>query len=689
MFNNAGSSPTVTNCTFTGNRAGQGGGVYNAGGTWSGEGDSGAGAAPTFFNCSFVRNAANDGGGMYNAGGGFRGDGASATVTNCSFNGNSAGFGGGVLVNGGEGDDSDGASAALTDCTFVGNTASDYGGGLITIGGERGVSGDGGAALINCTLVANVAQSGGGTFMSELSGQGIISSILWGNRAADDSPRAQIADDAEYNDPGVGHSLVQGGWPGAGNLDADPLFVRNPMPGPDGDWGTADDDYGDLRLRPGSPAIDAGDTAAVPAGVTTDLAGQPRVQGSAVDMGAYESEPAAATLYEAEQAKLTGAGVASDHAGYTGSGFVDFFHPAGDAVEFAVNAPSAGAYELSFRYANAGSSTRTTDLYVNGARMPGGVAFARTASWTTWAVRRVTVSLAAGANAVRLQTSGQNGPNLDSLSVRLLAPQQAVTYQAEAATLSGPLVASNVGGYTGTGFADYRHGSGDYVEFAVDVPAAGSYALGFRYANGSASDRPLELSVDGQVLTGRVSFAPTGAWRTWKDVTRPAVLSAGMHRVRLTSVGSNGPNLDALVVSPAATPPPPVEPVTLQAEAAALSGPIVASNISGFTGTGFADYQHAKGDSVEFTYTAPRAGDYVLGFRYANGSSSDRPLELRVNGALALRSLAFAPTGSWRTWALASPTVALAAGVNRIRLTTTGSNGPNLDALTVAPAPSA
>jgi hypothetical protein len=1108
MFNNAGSSPTVTNCTFTGNRAGQGGGVYNAGGTWSGEGDSGAGAAPTFFNCSFVRNAADDGGGgMYNAGGGSRGDGASATLTNCSFNGNSAGFGGGVLVNGGEGDDSDGASATLTNCTFVANTASDYGGGLITVGGERGVSGGGGAGLINCTLVANAAHGGGGTFMSALSGLGIFNTILWGNRAADDSRRAQIADDAEYNDPGVGHSLVQGGWEGDGNLDADPLFVRSPAPGADGDWGTADDDYGDLRLRPGSPAIDAGDTAAVPAGVTTDLAGNPRVQGSAVDMGAYElqqaviyvddtasgpardgtswatayndlqaaldaaaataggdeirvaagtyrpsrrtdaadprsatfslrndvsivggypdggganrdpaanvttlsgdigtrgsaadnsyhvvtsvgvgatarldgftvsggnankfsdprgrgggmynvggssptlvnctfagnsafegggmynadgsspaltnctlsgnsaefegggmlnvgssptltnctiagngtdlgsgggggvynsassptltnctiadniaadgggvynsassptltncvlrdnraeffngggmynwassptltnctisgneaftpgpgingsgggvyngggsfptlancilwgnvaeeqgasiedsgdsfgndrttahhslvqggwpgagnldadplfagdlrlrpgspaidagdtaavpagvttdlagnprvqgsavdmgayeSEPLAATRYEAEQASITEAVVAANHGGFTGSGFVDFSHPAGDAVEFAVDAPAAGAYELAFRYANAGTGTRTTDLYVNGARMPQGVAFARTASWSDWAVQRVTVALTAGANTVRLQTSGQNGPNLDSLSVRLVTPQEAVTYQAEQAMLSGAVVALNVPGYTGSGFADYQHGSGDSVEFAVEVPAAGTYALGFRYANGGTSDRPLELKVDGQVLTGRLSFAPTGSWRTWKDVTRTAVLAAGRHLVRLTTAGSNGPNLDALVVSPTATPPPPVEPVTLQAEAASLSGPTVASNLPGYTGTGFADYQHAKGDSVEFTYTAPRAGDYVLGFRYANGSNSDRPLELKVNGAVALRSQSFAPTGSWRTWGLASPTVALAAGVNRIRLTSTGSNGPNLDSLTV------
>ena len=46
---------------------------------------------------------------------------------------------------------------------------------------------------------------------------------------------------------------------------------------------------GDLRLGPGSPAIDAGDNDAVPEWVTTDLAGRPRIINRRVDMGAYEA----------------------------------------------------------------------------------------------------------------------------------------------------------------------------------------------------------------------------------------------------------------------------------------------------------------------------------------------------------------------------------------------------------------
>jgi hypothetical protein len=113
-----------------------------------------------------------------------------------------------------------------------------------------------------------------------------------------------------YNgNPTVANSLVQGGCPtGAfctNLLTDDPFFVREPDPGLDATWGTTDDDYGDLCLQLGSPAVNAGDSAALPPDtldldddgdtgepIPVDLAGNPRVVGAAVDMGAYEGSQA-------------------------------------------------------------------------------------------------------------------------------------------------------------------------------------------------------------------------------------------------------------------------------------------------------------------------------------------------------------------------------------------------------------
>ncbi len=86
-----------------------------------------------------------------------------------------------------------------------------------------------------------------------------------------------------------------------GSIDDNPLFARDPSPGPGAIWGTPDDDFGDLHLGAASPVIDAGNNNLVPPGITTDLAGNPRIfdypgvdhspglaVGFTVDMSAYE-----------------------------------------------------------------------------------------------------------------------------------------------------------------------------------------------------------------------------------------------------------------------------------------------------------------------------------------------------------------------------------------------------------------
>jgi hypothetical protein len=123
---------------------------------------------------------------------------------------------------------------------------------------------------------------------------------------------------------------------------------------------------------------------------------------------------------------------------------------------------------------------------------------------------------------------------------------------------------------------------------------------------------------------------------------------------------------------------------TLQAEDATIDGPAVSTAYAGYTGTGFVDYLDSSGDYIEWTHHAPEAGTYTIEVRYANGSSSnDRPLELRVNGSVVNSRLSFPPTGAWANWTVVQANVPLVAGANTIRLTTVGSSGANIDALTV------
>lgn len=247
-------------------------------------------------------------------------------------------------------------------------------------------------------------------------------------------------------------------------------------------------------------------------------------------------------------------------------------------------------------------------------------------------------------------------------------------YEAESAVLSGVTVGGANSGYTGTGYADYSSTSVGYIQWTVNAPVAGAYTLEFRYANGSGVDRPLELKVNNALATSAFSFPPTSTWSAWKRISTSVNLNAGNNTIKLTSSGSDGPNMDKLIVS---------QMTDYQAESAVLSGAITGSSQAGYTGTGYADYINNSGDYIQWTVYASNAGAHTLEFRYANASGADRPLELKVNNTLVASALSFPPTSTWTTWRTVSTTVNLNSGNNVIKLTTNGSNGSNIDKLSV------
>ncbi|WP_112277189.1 cellulase family glycosylhydrolase [Lentzea terrae] len=127
-------------------------------------------------------------------------------------------------------------------------------------------------------------------------------------------------------------------------------------------------------------------------------------------------------------------------------------------------------------------------------------------------------------------------------------------------------------------------------------------------------------------------------------------------------------------------------PVQYQAESATVSNGLVESNHAGFTGSGFVNYDNEVGSSVEFTVTSPSAGQATLTFRFANGTTANRPMDITVNGSLAADELSFPGTGAWTTWQTRTTTVSLNAGTNTIKtVATTANGGPNLDRLDVEP----
>lgn len=279
------------------------------------------------------------------------------------------------------------------------------------------------------------------------------------------------------------------------------------------------------------------------------------------------SAGAATTRYEAESAKLFQAVVATNHANFSGTGFVDYTNMTGGYVEWTVNVPSAGTATLSIGYANAGTADRPMSVSVNGTVVSASVSFPGTGSWDTWSTRALTATLKAGTNTVRATaTVATGGPNVDYLDVTPNAP--ATDFQAENATISQGAVANNHTGFTGTGFVDYTNVAGGYVEFTVTATTTGPVGLQFRYANGTTTNRPMTITVNGAPVAIDAPFAPTTNWDTWSTLLVTGRLTAGTNKVRATATGAmGGPNLDQLHIAP----PPPGAPAAWELRAQVAS----------------------------------------------------------------------------------------------------------------------
>lgn len=118
-----------------------------------------------------------------------------------------------------------------------------------------------------------------------------------------------------------------------------------------------------------------------------------------------------ATLYEAEQAVLSGGAIAAnDHGGYTGTGFVAGYERKGATTKFSINVPANGNYRIKLKYANGphgGGGTKTVSLYVNSRKVKQ-VSLPSTGSWGVWSNREDTVYLQRGINTIEYRVDNDD-----------------------------------------------------------------------------------------------------------------------------------------------------------------------------------------------------------------------------------------------------------------------------------------
>jgi Secretion system C-terminal sorting domain len=273
IFNSLASNPTITDCYFVNNTA-----FFVAGQGWGDEG-GGAGMANLSSNPIIKRAVFSDnntsggrlGGAVYN-------ELANPIFSNCLINRNVAGSGGGIF--------NYNSSPVLTNLN-LNNNITLYNGAAVYNGGISA------PIITNVTIEGNrttyVSSFGGGLYYDANSGGSIRNSIIWNNtNAMAHAGREEIYSlNTGATKVNLLSSVVRDyhiatvdlNYTVANVITADPKFVSAT----------------DLSLQAGSPAINAGDKTLFDVGRipdlspnTTDLAGNPRINGIAIDLGAYE-----------------------------------------------------------------------------------------------------------------------------------------------------------------------------------------------------------------------------------------------------------------------------------------------------------------------------------------------------------------------------------------------------------------
>jgi parallel beta-helix repeat protein len=149
-----------------------------------------------------------------------------------------------------------GASPTIANCVITRNTSNYCGGGIYSYNARP--------FIINCTITRNVAVDGGAIYCRYKPEPTLTNCILWGN-----TPN-EVAKDLDTKPPTITYSVVQGGHTGAGNVKVAPKFVSS------GDY---------YHLTKDSPCINRGTSSGAP---EKDIDGDPRPQGSRIDIGADE-----------------------------------------------------------------------------------------------------------------------------------------------------------------------------------------------------------------------------------------------------------------------------------------------------------------------------------------------------------------------------------------------------------------
>ncbi|UPK41363.1 carbohydrate-binding protein [Paenibacillus pabuli] len=117
-----------------------------------------------------------------------------------------------------------------------------------------------------------------------------------------------------------------------------------------------------------------------------------------------------------------------------------------------------------------------------------------------------------------------------------------------------------------------------------------------------------------------------------------------------------------------------------------LTDAVIETLYPGYTGSGYVNFNALTGSAIQWNaINNTITGTKNVKFRYALESGT-RNLDIFVNGTKVISNEPFPATGSWSTWSEKTIQIPMNMGTNTIKVVTTGTEGPNVDNITVTAA---
>lgn len=123
-------------------------------------------------------------------------------------------------------------------------------------------------------------------------------------------------------------------------------------------------------------------------------------------------------------------------------------------------------------------------------------------------------------------------------------------YEAETADLYKAIIETKNSEFSGESYINFDNELGSFLELKIGMASEGEQTIKIRFANGTASARPMKIELNNLIIYESLYFESTNDWTQWDTISITAFFSTGINILKCTSIGTEGgPNIDLFDIS--------------------------------------------------------------------------------------------------------------------------------------------